>query len=79
MIRAMAELAFNAFATLLMILIPLGMAPILVGLTQGMSDAYRREADIGEPALGTAICCLRARKSGASGCSRHRVRGVPDC
>ena len=79
MIRAVAELAFNAFATLLIVLGPPGMAPIFVGLTQGRSGARRREAAIGETALGTAICYLRARRSGASGCSRHRFRGVLDC
>ncbi len=31
------------------------MAPIFVGLTQGRSDAYRREAAIREMALGAAI------------------------
>ena len=51
----MVELVFNAFVTLLVVLDPLGMAPIFVGLTHGRTEAYRREAAIRGTALGAAI------------------------
>lgn len=51
----MSEIVFNAFVTLLVVLDPLGMAPIFVGLTRGRTDAYRREAAIRGTALGAAI------------------------
>jgi multiple antibiotic resistance protein len=54
-IQTVSELVFNAFVTLLVVLDPLGMAPIFVGLTRGRTDAYRREAAIRGTALGTAI------------------------
>ena len=51
---------FNAFITLLVVLDPLGMAPIFVGLTRGRSDAYRREAAIRGTALGAMILFIFA-------------------
>jgi multiple antibiotic resistance protein len=49
------ELLFNAFITLLVVLDPLGMAPLFVGLTRGRSEAYKREAAIKGTVLGAAI------------------------
>lgn len=46
---------FNAFVTLIVVLDPLGMAPLFVGLTRGQSEAYKREAAIKGTAPGTAI------------------------
>jgi len=40
----MAELLSNAFITLLVVLDPLGTAPLFVGLSWGRSEAYKREA-----------------------------------
>ena len=51
----MYELLFNAFVTLIVVLDPLGLAPLFVGLTRGRSEAYKREAAIKGTALGTAI------------------------
>ena len=51
----MSELLFNAFVTLIVVLDPLGLAPLFVGLTRGRSEAYKREAAIKGTALGTAI------------------------
>ena len=51
----MLELVFNIFVTLLVVVDPLGLAPIFVGLTSGRSDAYRREAAIRGTLLGAAI------------------------
>lgn len=42
----MCELLFNAFVTLIVVLDPLGLAPLFVGLTRGRSEAYKREAAI---------------------------------
>ncbi|MCA1718097.1 MAG: MarC family protein [Actinobacteria bacterium] len=42
----MSELLFNAFVTLIVVLDPLGTAPLFVGLTQGRREAYKREAAI---------------------------------
>jgi small neutral amino acid transporter SnatA (MarC family) len=39
-----AELLSNAFITLLVVLDPLGTAPLFVGLSRGRSEAYKREA-----------------------------------
>jgi multiple antibiotic resistance protein len=50
-----SELLFNAFVTLIVVLDPLGMAPLFVGLTRGRSEAYKREAAIKGTALGGAI------------------------
>ncbi len=62
----MSELLFNAFVTLLVVLDPLGMAPLFVGLTRGRTEAYKREAAIKGTALGTAIrrSCSASRSWG---------------
>lgn len=58
--RAVSEFAFNAFVTLLVVVDPLGLAPLFVGLTRGRSDAYRRDAAIRGTLLGAAILFLFA-------------------
>jgi len=49
------ELIFNSFVTLLVVIDPLGLAPLFVGLTQGRSEAYKREAAIRGTVLATVI------------------------
>jgi multiple antibiotic resistance protein len=49
------ELIFNSFITLLVVIDPLGLAPLFVGLTQGRSEAYKREAAIRGTVLAAAI------------------------
>ncbi|QIN78616.1 NAAT family transporter [Rubrobacter marinus] len=56
----MSEFVFNAFVTLLVVVDPLGLAPIFVGLTRGRSAGYRREAAIRGTMLGAAILFLFA-------------------
>jgi multiple antibiotic resistance protein len=56
----MLELIFNSFITLLVVLDPLGLAPLFVGLTRGRSEEYRREAAIRGVVLGAAILFLFA-------------------
>ena len=56
----MSELVFNAFVTLLVVVDPLGLAPLFVGLTRGRSAAYRRDAAIRGTMLGAAILFLFA-------------------
>ena len=51
----MSKLQFTAFVTLLVVLDPLGTAPLLVWLTRGRSEAYKREAAVRGTALGAAI------------------------
>ena len=51
----MLELVFNSFVTLLVVIDPLGLAPLFVGLTQGRSETYKYEAAIRGTALGAAI------------------------
>ena len=51
----MLELIFNSFITLLVVIDPLGLAPLFVGLTQGRSEAYKREAAIRGTVLAAAI------------------------
>ena len=51
----MLELIFNSFITLLVVIDPLGLAPLFVGLTQGRSEAYKREAAIRGTVLATVI------------------------
>ena len=58
--RAVLELVFNIFVTLLVVVDPLGLAPIFIGLTRGRSGAYRREAAIRGTLLGAAILFLFA-------------------
>ena len=56
----MSEFVFNAFVTLLVVVDPLGLAPIFVGLTRGRSAAYARDAAIRGTMLGAAILFLFA-------------------
>ena len=56
----MSEFVFNAFVTLLVVVDPLGLAPLFVGLTRGRSAGYRRDAAIRGTVLGAAILFLFA-------------------
>ena len=51
----MQEFVFNSFVTLLVVVDPLGLAPIYAALTQGYSDRRRREAAIRGTILGSVI------------------------
>ena len=51
----MSEFVFNSFVTLLVVVDPLGLAPIFVGLTTGRTEAYRRKVAIRGTAIGAAI------------------------
>jgi multiple antibiotic resistance protein len=55
-----SELVFNAFVTLLVVVDPLGLAPLFVALTRGRTEAYKREAAIRGTALAAAILFLFA-------------------
>ena len=56
----MLELVFNSFVTLLMVVDPLGLAPIFAALTQGYPQKRKREAAIRGTALGAVILLLFA-------------------
>jgi|SRR5829696_2634963 len=56
----MQEFAFNAFVTLLVVVDPLGLAPIFAALTRGFSEKNKREAAIRGTLLGSAILFLFA-------------------
>lgn len=56
----MQEFAFNAFVTLLVVIDPLGLAPIFAALTRGFSDKRKRESAIRGTLLGAAILFLFA-------------------
>ncbi len=56
----MSEFVFNAFVTLLVVVDPLGLAPIFVGLTRERSAEYRRDAAVRGAMLGAAILFLFA-------------------
>jgi multiple antibiotic resistance protein len=56
----MAELVFNSFVTLLVVVDPLGLAPIFAALTRGYPEKRKREAAIRGTALGTAILLVFA-------------------
>src|SRR4029453_14168013 len=49
------EFVFNAFVTLLVVIDPLGMAPIFGALTQGFSEKQKRESAIRGTLLGALI------------------------
>src|SRR5918912_2022130 len=49
------EYVFNAFVTLLVIIDPLGMAPIFAALTKGFSEKQKRESAIRGTVLGGLI------------------------
>ena len=51
----MQEFAFNAFVTLLVVVDPLGLAPIFAALTRGFSEKSKRESAIRGTLLGSAI------------------------
>ncbi len=54
------EFVFNAFVTLLVIIDPLGMAPIFAALTKGFSEKQKRESAIRGTVLGGLILYLFA-------------------
>lgn len=56
----MVELAFNSFVTLLVVVDPLGMAPIFAALTSGYAQKRKREAAIRGTMLGTGILLIFA-------------------
>ena len=51
----MPEFVFNSFVTLLVVVDPLGLAPIFAALTQGYSEKHKREAAIRGTILGAVI------------------------
>ena len=56
----MLELAFNAFVTLLVVVDPLGLAPIFAALTRGYPEKRKRETAIRGTLLGTGILLIFA-------------------
>lgn len=54
----MLELGFNSLVTLLVVVDPLGLAPIFAALTRGYPEKRKREAALRGTALGTAILLL---------------------
>lgn len=56
----MSELVFNSFVTLLVVVDPLGLAPIFAALTRGYSEKRRRAAAIRGTVLGSAILIIFA-------------------
>src|SRR5215210_111098 len=56
----MLELAFNAFVTLLVVVDPLGLAPIFAALTQGYPEKRKRETAIRGTLLGAGILLVFA-------------------
>jgi multiple antibiotic resistance protein len=56
----MLKLIFNSFVTLLVVVDPLGMAPIFAALTRGYSEKRKREAAIRGTVLGTVILLIFA-------------------
>ena len=54
------EFVFNAFVTLLVVVDPIGLAPIFAALTQGFSDKQKRESAIRGTMLGAIILFLFA-------------------
>jgi multiple antibiotic resistance protein len=54
------EFVFNAFVTLLVIVDPLGLAPIFAALTRGFSEKQKRESAIRGTVLGGLILYLFA-------------------
>lgn len=61
---AMLEYVFNAFVTLLVVIDPLGLAPIFAALTKGYAPRRKREAAIRGTILGAAILLLFALAGG---------------
>ena len=56
----MLEFVFNSLVTLLVVVDPLGLAPIFAALTRGYPDKRKREAAIRGTALGSAILFIFA-------------------
>lgn len=56
----MTEFVFNSFVTLLVIVDPLGLAPIFAALTRGYSEKRKREAAIRGTILGGVILFIFA-------------------
>ncbi len=56
----MSELVFNSFVTLLVVVDPLGLAPIFAALTRGYSEQRRRSTAIRGAILGSIILFLFA-------------------
>ena len=56
----MQGFAFNAFVTLLVVVDPLGLAPIFAALTRGFSEKSKRESAIRGTLVGSAILFLFA-------------------
>ncbi len=56
----MTELIFNSFITLLVVVDPLGLAPIFAALTRGTPKEYKREAAIRGTFLGAIILLVFA-------------------
>lgn len=61
----MLEFVFNSFVTLLVVVDPLGLAPIFAALTQGYSGKRKRETALRGTILGAAILFLFALVGGA--------------
>ena len=57
---AMLEFVFNSFVTLLVVVDPLGLAPIFAALTRGYPEKRKRETAIRGTVLGAAILFLFA-------------------
>jgi multiple antibiotic resistance protein len=70
------EFVFNAFVTLLVVVDPLGLAPIFAALMRGFSEKSKRESAIRGTLLGSGILFLSP--SPATCCSKpgHRASGV---
>ncbi len=56
----MLELVFNSFVTLLVVVDPLGLAPIFAALTQGYPEKRKRDTAIRGTILGTIILFIFA-------------------
>ena len=56
----MLEFVFNSFVTLLVVVDPLGLAPIFVALTRGYPEKRKREAAIRATIMSAAILLLFA-------------------
>jgi multiple antibiotic resistance protein len=54
------ELVFNSFVTLLVVVDPLGLAPIFAALTRGYPEKRKREAAIRGTMLGAVILLIFA-------------------
>lgn len=56
----MSDFFFNAFVTLVVVVDPIGLAPIFVALTRGTSATYRREAAVRGTLIGAGILFIFA-------------------